>query len=120
MNNDFNDVVFNRHAVKVFDAGVKISRTEMCEMLSEAVAAPSSVNMQPWRFVVVESDEGKAALRPLIRFNTRQNDTSSAMILVFGDMRCYTRAEEIYGSAVERGFMPEAVKRDVMAMFLPG
>ena len=45
--------------------------------------------MQPWRFLVVESDEGKDKLRPLIRFNTRQNDTSAAMVVIFGDMQNY-------------------------------
>ena len=38
--------------------------------------------MQPWRFVVVESEAGKEKLKPLIRFNTRQNETSSAMLLI--------------------------------------
>ncbi|RIO57315.1 nitroreductase family protein, partial [Mammaliicoccus sciuri] len=76
--------------------------------------APSSVNMQPWRFLVVESDEGKDKLRPLIRFNTRQNDTSSAMVVIFGDMQSQTNGEEIYGNAVKHGFMPEEVKNEML------
>lgn len=118
-NNDFNDVVFNRHSVKVFDENVKIDRREMLEILEEATKAPSSVNLQPWRFVVVESEEGKNKLRPLIKFNTRQNDTSSAMIIIFGDMKCYEKAEEIYSKAVEKGFMPEEVKNEALKFFLP-
>ncbi|MDU2898461.1 MAG: nitroreductase family protein, partial [Finegoldia magna] len=89
MNNNFEDIVFNRHSVKEFDENKKIDREEMIQILEEATLAPSSVNLQPWRFVVVESDEAKDKLRPLIRFNVRQNDTSSAMILIFGDMKCY-------------------------------
>ena len=58
----------------------------MNEMIAKATKAPSSVNMQPWRFVVVESDEAKAKLRPLIQFNTNQNDTSSAMIVILRDL----------------------------------
>ena len=118
-NNNFKDVVFNRHSVKVFDKNVKISHEEMLEIIKEATKAPSSVNMQPWRFVVVESEEGKEKLRPLVNFNTRQNDTSSAMILIFGDMKCYEKAEEIYGSAVEKGFMTEESKKEVMEFFVP-
>ena len=38
---------------------VKIPREELLEILDKTVTAPSSVNMQPWRFVVVESEEGK-------------------------------------------------------------
>lgn len=118
-NNNFKDVVFNRHSVKVFDKNVKISHEEMLEIIKEATKAPSSVNMQPWRFVVVESEEGKEKLRPLVNFNTRQNDTSSSMILIFGDMKCYEKAEEIYGSAVEKGFMTEESKKEAMEFFVP-
>lgn len=118
-NNDFKDIVFNRHSIKSFDANYKIPREEMIEILQEATQAPSSVNLQPWRFVVVESDEGKEKLRPLVKFNTRQNETSSAMILIFGDMKCYGKAEEIYSEAVRRGVMPQEIKERAMEFFLP-
>lgn len=117
-NNNFEDVVFNRHSVKEFK-DTKINRQEMMEILREATLAPSSVNLQPWRFVIVESDEGKDKLRPLIKFNVRQNDTSAAMILIFGDMKCYEKADEIYSMAVEKGFMPEKVKNELMDLFVP-
>lgn len=118
-NNNFEEITFGRRSVKVFDENYKISNEEMLEMIQEATKAPSSVNMQPWRFVVVESQEGKDALRPLIRFNVRQNDTSSAMILIFGDMKCYEKGEDIYSRAVEKNLMPAEVKDQLMNMFMP-
>lgn len=114
INNNFEDILNNRKSVKVFDDQFKIPREEMDEMIQKATKAPSSVNMQPWRFLVVESDEGKDKLRPLIRFNTRQNDTSSAMVVIFGDMKSQTYGEEIYGNAVKHGFMPEEVKNEML------
>lgn len=117
-NNNFEDIVFNRHSVKEFK-DTKIDRKEMMEILREATLAPSSVNLQPWRFVIVESDEGKDKLRPLIKFNVRQNDTSAAMILIFGDMKCYEKADEIYSMAVEKGYMPEEVKKQALDFFVP-
>lgn len=60
---------------------MKISKEEMTEILTEATLAPSSVNMQPWRFVVIESDEAKATLAPLAKFNQSQVETSSATTL---------------------------------------
>lgn len=117
-NNDFKDIVFNRHSVKLFDENVKISHSEMLDIIFESTKAPSSVNMQPWRFVVVESKEGKDILRPLVRFNTKQNDTSSAMIIIFGDMKCYEKAEEIYSKTVKEGFMPQNVKEELMGVFV--
>ena len=119
MNNDFKDIVFNRRSVREFDENYKIPRDEMLQIIKESTEAPSSVNLQPWRFVVVESKEGKDKLRPLIRFNQRQNDTSSAMIIIFGDMKCYEKTEEIYSRAVEKGFMPEDVKEQMVEAILP-
>lgn len=117
--NDFSEIVSGRRSVRHFDPEVKISHNEMLAMIDEAVTAPSSVNMQPWRFVVVESQEGKEILKPLIRFNTLQNDTSAAMVLIFGDMRSQERAEEIYNTAVERGLMPEEVRDKQLASIVP-
>ncbi|NTW90745.1 MAG: nitroreductase family protein, partial [Erysipelotrichaceae bacterium] len=100
MNQDFKTIVLNRRSIREYDPNVKISKEEMTQILEDATRAPSSVNLQPWRFVVVESVEGKDNLRPFMRFNKRQNDTSSAMILLFGDMECYRLTEDIYDQAV--------------------
>lgn len=117
--NDFKEIAFGRKSVRVYDENVKIDREEMLEMIREATLAPSSVNMQPWRFVVVESAEAKDKLKPLIRFNTRQNDTSSAMVLIFGDLRCYEKAEEIYDQAVAEGKMPQEVREKQLSTIVP-
>lgn len=116
-NNDFKDIVFNRHSVREFDKNYKIDREEMLQILEEATKAPSSVNLQPWRFVIVESDEGKDKLRPIIKFNTKQNDSSSAMILIFGDMKCYEKTEEIYSQEVKAGYMNEEDKNKSVERF---
>ena len=118
-NNDFSDIAFGRKAVRVYDETFKISHEEMLEMIQEATTAPSSVNMQPWRFVVVESEAEKEKLKPLIRFNTRQNDTSSAMVLFFGDMKCQELGEEIYDQAVAAGKMPKEVRDEQLAAIIP-
>ena len=117
--NDFNEITFGRKSIRAYDETVKISQEEMLEMIAEATKAPSSVNMQPWRFVVVESDEAKAKLLPLVRFNGSQNNTSSAMILIFGDMNCHEYGEEIYGQAVAEGKMPSEVRDQQLAAILP-
>lgn len=119
VNNDFSSVVFGRKSVRVYDETVKISHEEMLEMIQETTTAPSSVNMQPWRFVVAESEKAKAKLKPLIRFNTRQNDTSSAMVMIFGDMNCYEYGEEIYDQAVAEGKVPAEVRDQQLAAILP-
>lgn len=117
--NTFAEITYGRRSIREYDPEVKISQAEMLTMIQEATTAPSSVNMQPWRFVVVESEEAKATLKPLIRFNTRQNDSSAAMILIFGDTQCQELAETIYGQAVAAGKMPAEVRDQQLAAIVP-
>ena len=106
---EFFDVIKGRKSVKYFDPNVKIKREEIIEMLNEANLAPSSCNLQPWRYIVVDTPEGKERLGSA-NYNKIQNDTSAAMIIVLGDLNHYGKFDEIYGEAVEKGYMTEEVK----------
>ncbi|MGA9288788.1 MAG: nitroreductase family protein [Anaerobacillus sp.] len=108
--NDFNEIITGRRSIRHYDPSVKISKDEMAEILTEATLAPSSVNLQPWRFVVIDSEEGKATLAPLAKFNQNQVNTSSAVIAVFVDMNSLDYADEIYDTAVQKGYMPAEVR----------
>lgn len=118
LNNDFASIVKGRRSVRNYDETIKISKEEMSEIISEASLAPSSANMQPWRVIVVDTPQGKEKLRPLVRFNTLQNDTSSAMLLIFGDTQSYLYVEEIYNTAVEQGKMPAEVRDSQLTTIL--
>ena len=65
VSNDFSDIVYNRRSIRNFDPSVKIPREELLEILDKTVTAPIiSQHATPWRFVVVESEEGKEKLTP--------------------------------------------------------
>ncbi|MDQ0428829.1 nitroreductase [Planomicrobium stackebrandtii] len=117
--NDFNEIVNGRRSIKQYDPSVKISREEMSEILEKASKAPSSINMQPWRFLVIDSDEAKEKLAPLASFNLDKVMSSSAVIAIFGDRQNFDYAGEIYGKAVEHGYMPEEVKEFQLNYFTP-
>ncbi|MCY8200176.1 nitroreductase family protein [Bacillus subtilis] len=115
--NDFMEIMKGRRSIRNYDPTVKISKEEMTEILEEATTAPSSVNAQPWRFLVIDSPEGKEKLAPLASFNQTQVTTSSAVIAVFADMNNADYLEEIYSKAVELGYMPQEVKdRQIAAL----
>lgn len=115
--NDFMDIMKGRRSIRNYDPAVKISKEEMNQILEEATTAPSSVNAQPWRFLVIDSPEGKEKLAPLASFNQTQVSTSSAVIAVFADMNSDDYLEEIYSKAVELGYMPQEVKdRQIAAL----
>ena len=106
---EFFDVIKGRKSVKYFNPNVKIKREEIIEMLNEANIAPSSCNLQPWRYIVVDTPEGKEKLGSA-NYNKIQNDTSAAMIIVLGDLNHYGKFDEIYGEAVKKGYITEEVK----------
>lgn len=117
--NDFNKIVLERRSVKIYDPEVTISREEMSEMLAEASRAPSAINMQPWRFLVIDSAEGKEKLAQLASFNQSKVLTSSAVIAVFYDANNVEYMDEIYSKAVELGYMPQDIKDEQLQQAKP-
>ncbi len=99
-----------RRSIRMYDPSIKISKDEMTIILEEATRAPSSMNMQPWRFIIVESPEAKEKLRPVLYGNMNQLETSSAMICIFTDLKKFELAEKIYNKAVDQGLMPADVR----------
>ena len=113
------EAITSRRSVRNFDSAVHITHDELLGMLDEAARAPSSVNMQPWRFLIVESEEARKKLLPLMRLNKRQTRDASDLIVIFGDLECYRKAEEIYGQAAERGILPRLMAKAQLAAIVP-
>lgn len=108
--NDFKEIITGRRSIRKYNTNYKISKKEMAEILEKASLAPSSVNLQPWRFLVIESKEGKETLASLAQFNQRQVRTSAAVIAIFIDMNSEFYLEDIYNNAVKEGYMSVEVK----------
>lgn len=116
---DFSEVLHGRRTIKKYDPNYKISREEIIEMLEDAALAPSAFNLQPWRFVVIESDQGKEDLLEIAPFNFSQINTSSAVIAVFGDLNFVDSAEEIYKETADLGYITQEIKDKMLAMVVP-
>ncbi|MBO9129385.1 nitroreductase family protein [Bacillus sp. 165] len=106
---DFFTVATERRSVRHYDPSFKMTEDEIRELLEIAVQAPSSSNLQPWRFLVIEDAEEKAALLPIAN-NQKQIVDASVVIAVLGDIQAYQNAEKIYGEFVERGMMTKEIK----------
>lgn len=117
--NRFDTIMKERKSIRKYDATHKIAKEEMDKILNDTVQAPSSVNMQPWRFVVVASEEGKEKLAPLVGHNQLQNETAAAMIVIFGDLNSFEKAEKIYGEAVKQNIMPQEIKERQLETLAP-
>jgi nitroreductase len=102
----FSTVIRERHSVRKYDPHFKISKEEILDILSEATLAPSSSNMQPWKFLVIQDEETKKELRAIAN-NQEQVETSSAVIAILGDKEMYRNAEKVFHSSYEAGLVDE-------------
>jgi nitroreductase/dihydropteridine reductase len=59
MNNQLMDVVQKRYSTKEFDPNKKISDQDFEQIKALLRFSPSSVNSQPWHFVIANTEEGK-------------------------------------------------------------
>lgn len=100
-------VISERRSVRKYDPDFKMSREEILDILKEAALAPSSSNLQPWKFIVIQDEETKKELR-MIANNQEQVETSSAVIAVLGDREMYRNGEKVYRSFFEAGYMDES------------
>jgi nitroreductase len=107
------EVIRERHSVRKYDPNYKISRDEIEAILDEAILAPSSSNLQPWSFIVIDDEETKKELR-LIANNQEQVETASAVIAVLGDTEMYKNVERVYESSHQAGFIDEQSMKRVI------
>lgn len=105
---DFYTIIHERTSIRSYDPEFKISDEELKELISESLYAPSSSNLQPWRFLVIQDPQTKQKLLP-IAHNQQQIVDSSATIIVLGDLEAYKQADKIYDRAVAAG-MPKEFK----------
>lgn len=88
------DAIFSRRAVKVFEP-VEISQSLRDDILNAARHAPSSFNVQPYRFYWVGSGAKKAQVAKLC-MGQMPAETASALVVVvadIGSMPATTRAQ---------------------------
>ena len=55
-----------RHACKEFDPSKKISEDELNIILESARLSPSSMGIEPWKFLIIENEELKKELPPFL------------------------------------------------------
>ncbi|WP_157023289.1 nitroreductase family protein [Companilactobacillus ginsenosidimutans] len=120
VNNDFADIMLNRHSYRKFKSDVKISREEISEMLEEATTAPSACNLQSWHFVVCDNAEGKEkAHSVMMPFNYPQTDSSSVVIFILGDTQSHYKYRDVWNKACDNGQITPEERDKVFKTFLP-
>ncbi len=79
----FLQIVAERRSTPAFDPE-PVPEEDLQAILNAALHAPSSYNLQPWRFVVVRSPEGKRKLRAAC-FNQTKVEEAPVVVVACGD-----------------------------------
>src|ERR1700758_1761345 len=94
-----------RRATPSFD-GTPIPAEDLKQILEAGLHAPSGYNLQPWRFIVVQSPEQKKRLRAA-SFNQAKVEEASAVIVACGDSDGWRKDIDEVISTGLKGGMPE-------------
>ena len=70
-----------RYAVKVFDPAKKITKEELNTVLESGRLAPSSLGVEPWKFLVVENPEIRGKLREASYGQPKVTDAAYLIII---------------------------------------
>jgi nitroreductase len=107
-------VMEERHSVRAYEKGHVLPKEHLETILKAAASAPSSWNLQHWKFLVIDSQEQKEKLLP-IAYGQQQVVDSSVTIAVLGDLEANKNGETVYGQQVAKGLMPSSVKDTMLA-----
>jgi len=76
------DIIKNRRSVNHFDPSRKLDDETIKKIIDLAVNAPSAYNLQPWRIIVVKSDEEKEKFWNLAYKQPKIKDAAANLIIV--------------------------------------
>lgn len=95
-------VIRERTSINLFDPNKQISEAEIRDIVADATHAPSSYNIQHWRFLAVTDPEKKKQLQAAAH-NQAKVGQASATIIVLGDLRGYEKLGKILSPLVKSG-----------------
>ncbi len=96
----------SRRSTPSFD-GTPIPAEDLRQIIEAGLSAPSGYNLQPWRFVVVQSEEQRRRLRSA-SYNQAKVEEASVVIVACGDTDGWRKdLDEILSMGREAG-MPES------------
>ena len=116
-----------RYACKKYDAAKRIPADKMAIIKEAMRLSPSSVNSQPWKFIIIESDEAKQRFHDTFanKFEFNQpHATEASHIILFAYNPYFTEKQykKVVDAEVKSGHLP-ADKYDEMmgkGMFFAG
>ena len=90
------DAVYKRRAVKHFEPGNKMTEEEERKLLEATIQAPTSYNIQHWRFVILKDPELRTHIRKELGNDQAQMTDASLLVLFTADVKAWRKEPERY------------------------
>jgi nitroreductase len=104
------NAINTRRSIKFFDSERKIPRSTLNEVLSLANTSPSSINLQPWEIIVVESIDKKKLLRKCAQNQAKVEEASATLIIIANPKALEENMDRVLDSWVQIGNIKESSK----------
>ena len=85
------DAIYGRRSIKAFDPNHKLTAEEERKLLEAAIQAPTSFNIQHWRFVVLRAPELRKRIRTEFGNDQAQMTDASLLILMTADTQAWAK-----------------------------
>lgn len=85
------EAIYNRRAVKHFDPDHKLTEAEEKQLFEAMIQAPTSFNIQHWRFVILRDPELRSRLRQEFGNDQAQITDASLLVLFTADMKAWQK-----------------------------
>ena len=113
MSNPIIDDLLWRRTTKKYDAGKKVSEEDLAVLFEAMRLSASSINSQPWKFVVLDSDEAKARMHKTFSRMHEYNQPhvfESSQIILFAHNPLYSRDD--YDKVIDQYIEDKRIKAE--------
>lgn len=93
---DVVDAIYARRAVKHFDPNHEMTPEEEQKLFEATVQAPTSFNIQHWRFVVLRDPQLRAKIRSELGNDQAQMTDASLLVLFTADVKAWQKEPQRY------------------------
>lgn len=90
------DAIYNRRSVKHFDPDHIITQEEEKKLFEATIQAPTSFNIQHWRFVVIKDPSIREKIRKEYGNDQAQMTDASLLVIFTGDVKAWEKSPERY------------------------
>ena len=90
------DAIYKRRSIKHFDPEHRLTQEEETKLFEAVIQAPTSFNIQHWRFVVLRDPELRAKIRTEFGNDQAQMTDASLLVLFTADEKAWQKEPSRY------------------------